>query len=48
VKKGTYRDAPPPKRTSGEGPDVYLDVPILKVEETQQLQSTKALPPFEK
>ncbi|WP_285630862.1 hypothetical protein [Actinoallomurus iriomotensis] len=33
MKKGTHHDAPPPKRTSGEGPDVYLDVPILKVEE---------------
>jgi hypothetical protein len=33
VKKGTHGDAPPPKRASGEGPDVYLDVPILKVDE---------------
>ncbi|GLY86277.1 hypothetical protein [Actinoallomurus iriomotensis] len=33
MKKGTHHDAPPPKRASGEGPDVYLDVPILKVEE---------------
>ncbi|GAA4510134.1 hypothetical protein GCM10023191_072340 [Actinoallomurus oryzae] len=33
VKKGTYRDGPPPKRAASEGPDVYLDVPILKVDE---------------
>jgi hypothetical protein len=33
ARRGTYRDAPAPKRASGDGPDVYLDVPLLKVDE---------------